>query len=503
MDGGLTFSSAPGRWVIAATVLGSGIAMIDSTVVGIALRSIGRGFHTPLGPLQWVVTGYTLTLGAFLLLGGSLGDGYGRKRVFMIGVAWFAVASALCGFAPDPEVLVLTRCLQGVGGALLTPGSLAILQASFTREDRARAIGAWSGLGGLAAAAGPVLGGYLVSAASWRWIFFINVPISAFVLVVCARHVPESYDRSATKKVDVPGAALGVVALACATYTLIEGSAQGWDTAAVLGCAAVAVVASIGFLLAERAVPAPMLPLDIFRSRQFSATNVVTFAVYGALGGAFFLIPLALQGVSRYSPLESGVALIPITIIMLLFSARSGRLATRIGPRLQMSLGPVVVAAGLALLTRAVSGTEYFEYVFPAVVVFGVGLAIVVAPLTATAMDSAPSEHAGIASAVNNDVARVAGLVAVAILPWLAGLEGRSYLNARALASEFRTAVLIAAALCATGGVLAAVAIRNPSPSGGGDEAPLPAGPAPEVEPATYCFHCALDAPPIGSAERA
>jgi len=477
------------------------MAVIDGTVVGIALRSMGRDFHTDLGPLQWVVNGYTLTLGAFLLLGGSLGDRFGRKRIFMIGTAWFAIASALCGIAPNPEVLIATRCLQGVGGALLTPGSLAILQASFVHDDRARAIGAWSGLGGLAAAGGPVLGGYLVSAASWRWIFYINVPVAILVLLASARHVPESRDPAAVRRIDVPGAALGALSLAGITYALIQGSAEGWTTPAVVVCGVVAVVAAAAFVLAERSVASPMLPLEVFRSRQFSATNVVTFAVYGALGGALFLLPIALQGVSRYSPLESGVALVPITIIMLVFSARSGRLATRIGPRLQMTVGPFVVAAGLALLARAVSGTNYFEYVLPAVLVFGAGLAIVVAPLTATAMESAPAEHAGIASAVNNDVARVGGLVAVAILPWLAGLLGRTYLHPRELSSGFRTAVLIAAGLCAAGGALAATSIRNPSPARaetGGPTVP-PGGVGGHGQ---ECLHCALDAPPLGLVER-
>jgi len=491
----LGYSTAKGRWVIAATVLGSGMATIDATVVGIALRPMGREFHTPLGPLQWVVTGYTLTLSAFLLLGGSLGDRFGRKRIFMIGITWFAIASALCGIAPNPSVLILMRCLQGVGGALLTPGSLAILQASFAPEDRARAIGAWSGLGGLAAAAGPVLGGYLVSAASWRWIFFINIPLAFFVLSVSARHVPESHDPSTTRGIDVPGAVSGVLALAGMTYALIQGSSEGWGHPAVLVSAGIAVVAISVFAFVERSVDSPMLPFDVFKSRQFSATNAVTFAVYGALGGAFFLIPIVLQGVSHYSPLESGIALMPITVIMLVFSARSGRLATRIGPRLQMSDGPLVVAGGMALLVRAVSGSNYVEYVLPAVLVFGVGLAVVVAPLTATAMDSAPAEHAGVASAVNNDVARVAGLVAVAILPWLSGLTGRAYLHPHQLSSGFRTAVLISSAACALGGALAAIAIRNPPTAAEEKVALVEVGP--RVRSSTECLHCGLDAPPL------
>lgn len=473
--------------MVVATTLGSGVAMIDATVVGIALPTIGRDFHSGLGPLQWVVTGYTLTLAALLLLGGSLGDHFGRKRVFMLGIGWFAVSSALCGLAPNSLVLIIFRTLQGVGGALLTPGSLAIIQSSFVEEDRGRAIGAWTGLGGVAAAAGPVLGGYLVTV-SWRWIFFINLPVAALVLFMSAKHVPESRDPTASRAIDIPGTALGVASLASINYTLIEGSSNGWTSAPVLAAGALAVAATLSFVLVEKTVSAPMLPLDIFRDRQFSATNAVTFVVYGALGAAFFLVPIALQVVDRYSALESGLALIPVTVVMLLLSARSGRLASRIGPRLQMSLGPLVVAGGLALLTRAVSGPDYFEYVFPAVMVFAIGLAATVAPLTATAMSSAPAEHAGIASAVNNDVARIAQLLSVALLPWLAGIAGESYLHPHELAHGFRSAVLIAAAMCAAGGLVAAAAIRNRRPDAG---IKAPAGAARDA------FYCALDAPPL------
>jgi EmrB/QacA subfamily drug resistance transporter len=494
---GLEFSTARGRWVIAATVLGSGVAMIDATVVGIALKTIGTDFRVSLGPLQWVVTGYTLTLAAFLLIGGSLGDRFGRRRIFMIGTAWFAVASVLCGFAPNVEVLIVMRVLQGVGGALLTPGSLAILESSFVAADRARAIGAWSGLGGVAAAAGPVLGGYLVSAASWRFIFFINVPVAITVLVVSARHVPESRDTSSTGRIDIPGAALAVLALGGVNYLLVEGSSSGWTSPGVLAAAGLAFVSMVAFVSVERLVRSPMLPISIFGNRQFRSTNLVTFAVYAALGGALFLLPIELQVVSRYSPLASGSALIPVTAIMLALSARSGRLATRIGPRLQMSVGPLVVAGGLALLVRATSGSNYFEYVLPAVVVFGSGLAITVAPLTATAMSAAPPQNAGIASAVNNDVARIASLVAVAVLPWLAGMAGSTYLHPHRLASGFRTAVLIAAGSCAVGGVLAAFGIRNPVARPSVARAtPAPAGagaPTRGEEP----HSCALDAPPL------
>jgi EmrB/QacA subfamily drug resistance transporter len=460
----LAFGTARGRWVIAATVLGSGIASLDATVVGIALPTIGRAFHSGVGTLQWVVSGYSLTLAAFLLLGGSLGDRMGRKRIFSIGIVWFAVASALCGFAPNAGVLIAARVLQGVGGALLAPASLAILQASFRPEDRSRAIGAWSGLGGLATAAGPLLGGYLILA-SWRWVFFINLPVSVGVLTMTARHVPESRDPTTAGHVDFAGAALAVVFLAGLTYGLIDGPGHGWTSPAVLIGLIVAGLAGPAFFWREHATAHPMLPLGVFRSRQFSGANAVTFIIYGALGGALFLLPVELQLVAHYSPLSSGLALLPVTLIMLTFSARSGQLAARIGPRLQMTVGPVVVGGGLLLLTRATYSGNYAAQVLPAIIVFGLGLAITVAPLTSTAMAAAPAEHAGVASAVNNVVARAAGLLAVAVLPLLAGITGAAALQPHHLAAGFREAVVIAGLACCAGGLVAAATIRNPKGS--------------------------------------
>jgi EmrB/QacA subfamily drug resistance transporter len=483
----LRYGTPAGRWVLVAAVLGSGIAAIDATVVSIALPRIGRDFHTGVADLQWVVTAYTLTLAAFLLLGGSLGDHFGRRRVFTIGVAWFAIASAGCAVAPSALTLIAARALQGVGAALLTPGSLAILQASFAPEDRARAIGAWSGFGGLATAAGPLVGGYLISASSWRLVFFINLPLAAVVLWLTTRHVPETHDPSATGAIDVEGAAVAVVGLSGVTYALIEGPVSGWSSPAIVAMAVVGVVALLAFIRIEQRSASPMLPLGVFANRQFSAANAVTFVVYGALSGGLFLLPVELQVADGYSPTASGVSLLPITVIMLLFSARSGRLAARIGPRLQMSAGPLVVGAGLALLSRVTTGSDYFTYVLPGVLVFGTGLAITVAPLTATAMAAAPAEHAGLASAVNNDVARAAGLLAVAILPVAAGITGSSYLHPAELSSGFRTAVLIAAAMCWVGGLLAAATIRN------GERL---------SERHTDCVQCQVDAPQMFPAER-
>jgi EmrB/QacA subfamily drug resistance transporter len=484
----LLLRSARGRWVVAATVLGSGMAMLDSTVVGIALPSINRSFHGGVGSLQWVVTGYLLTLAAFLLLAGSLGDHYGRRRIFMIGVVWFAVSSAACGLAPDTGVLVVARVVQGLGAALMAPASLAIIQASFRPEDRARAIGAWSGLGGVAAAAGPLVGGYLLAVASWRWVFFINLPVAAVVVLVTSRHVPESRDPSAVGRVDVWGASLAVAFLTGLTYALIEAPTRGWSDPAVLLALGVAALAGPAFVVVEHRSSHPMLPLGLFRSRQFSGANGVTFAVYGALGGALFLLPVELQLVAHYTPLESGLALLPLTLVMLTLSARSGQLSSRIGPRLQMTVGPLIVGAGLALLVRATHPGSYLTQVFPAVLVFAIGLVITVAPLTATAMGAAPTEHSGVASAVNNVVARAAGLFAVSVLPLVAGLTGAAALAPQELAAGFRTAMVISAVTCALGGVLAALTIRNPV------RAPAP---APEQ---AGTWSCGVSGPPVAVA---
>jgi EmrB/QacA subfamily drug resistance transporter len=485
---GLRFASAQGRWVVAATVLGSGMAALDATVVGIALPAMGRDFHASVGSIQWVVDAYTLTLAGLLLLGGTLGDSYGRRKVFQIGVVWFAVASLLCGLAPDVAVLIAARALQGVGGALLTPGSLAILQASFAKEDRSAAIGAWSGLGGVATAIGPFLGGWLISAVSWRLIFFINLPLAVAVLVIARRHVPETRAPGPVPKLDVRGALCISGALAGITYGLISASAYGWRSVPVLVPLGAGLVLLALFVLIEDKERAPMLPLGVFKSRQFTAANAVTFVVYAALGGLLFLVPVVLQVAHHYSPIEAGTSLLPVTFIMLLLSARSGALAARIGPRLQMSVGPLVIAGSFLLFTRVGGSGDYLTAVLPAVVAFGLGVAIMVAPLTATAMGAAPAEHAGVASAVNNDVARAAGLIAVAVLPALAGITGDSYLHPAALAHGFKVAAMISAVFCAAGGVLAALTIRNPAQTARAKAAP-------------HEVSCALEAPPLRSLE--
>jgi EmrB/QacA subfamily drug resistance transporter len=489
---GLTYASSVGRWVLAATVLGSGMAALDATVVGIALPAIGRDFHAQVASMQWVVDGYTLTLAGLLLLGGALGDAYGRRKVFVIGTVWFALASLACGLAPGTGFLIAARALQGLGGALLTPGSLAILQASFAPDDRPKAIGAWSGLGGIATAVGPFLGGWLISAVSWRLVFFINLPVAVAVVAISARHVPESRAPGPRQPLDVAGAASISLALAGITYGLIAASASGWTSPPVLASLLAGVALLVVFARVEKRPANAMVPLKVFRSRQFTAANAVTFVVYGALGGALFLVPVVLQEVCGYSALTAGMALLPVTVIMLALSARSAALAAKIGPRLQMSVGPLVIAAGMALFTRVHGNGDYLTQVLPAVVVFGLGLAITVAPLTATALGAAPAEHAGIASAVNNDVARAASLIAVAVLPVVAGITGDVYLHPASLTRGFHIAVLIAAVVAAAGGLLAAATIRNPVRR---------AEPPPDRD-SLQCLNCPLDAPPLRTRAR-
>jgi sugar phosphate permease len=392
-------------------------------------------------------------LAALLLTGGALGDAFGRRRVFVAGLAVFGASSLACGLAPDDVALVSARLVQGVGGALLTPGSLAILQASFAPAERARAIGTWTGLGGVASAAGPLIGGLLLHVGSWRLVFLINPPLAVVAAVVAVRHVPETRAEHGDRHVDLPGTACAAGGLALLTYGLIE---SRWPLS-VVGLAAMAL-----FVVVERRTRHPMLPPGIFASRQFTGANLVTFAQYGALGGVLFLLPVELQSAAGFPPLEAGAALLPVPALMLLFAARSGALATRIGPRLQMTVGPLLVGIGLLLLRRVGVGAGYLPDVLPAVVVFAVGLVVVVAPLTATALAAVPDEHAGLASAVNNDVARVAGLLAVAVLPAAAGIGQAAYLHPAALAAGFRTAVTIAAAFCLAAAIAAVLTIRDP-----------------------------------------
>jgi EmrB/QacA subfamily drug resistance transporter len=456
----LRVSSAKGRWVLLATVLGSSVAMLDGTVVNVALPSIGRTFGASEAELQWVVNAYTLTLAGMILLGGALGDRYGRRRIFVIGLVWFALASALCAVAVNAPMLIASRALEGIGGALLTPGSLAIIQSSFAPDDRSRAVGAWSGLGGVASAIGPFLGGWLVGSVGWRWVFLINLPLVAVTVAVTVRHVPESTGETSSGRFDAGGAVLAVLALAGITYGLTASSSgPAWQAivAAVagIGCAA-------GFVVRERRLgDSAMLPLDIFASRQFTMINVITFIVYGGMGVVFFVFVQALQVVSGFSPLAAGISLLPFTILMLLLSARSGQLASRIGPKLPLTLGLAVAACGMLLMTRIGSKASYLTDVLPAVTVFGLGMTAVVAPLTATVLASADVRHAGVASGVNNAVARAGSLLLVAAIPPLTGLTGDAQAHPARFATGFHESVVIGAALLAAGAVLALLTVRD------------------------------------------
>ena len=498
-----TLSSPTGRWILVASILGSGLAGIDATVVNVALPAIGTSLGANFAGLQWTVTAYTLTLASFILLGGSLGDRYGRRRIFVIGIVWFAVASLLCGLAPGIGLLIAARTLQGIGGALLTPGSLAMIQASFVPADRSRAIGLWSGLGGVATAIGPFLGGWLVESVSWRWVFLINVPLAVLVVTIAVREVPETRDPRAVPGLDLAGAGLGVLALGGVTYALVEQPSRGLGSGPVLVAGVVGLLAAAAFVVVERRVSHPMLPLRIFASRQFSAANAVTFTVYGGFGAVFFLLVIQLQVVSGFSPIAAGVSILPITVIMLLLSSRSGQLAYRIGPRLQMSAGPIVCAVGLVLMLRIGPDASYLADVLPGVAVFGLGLAVMVAPLTATALAAAPAEHAGLASGVNNAVARAAGLIAIAVLPAVAGIAGADYTRPAAFDAGFDRAIWVAASVVFVGGLIAAFTISNRAlaePSHTEDRAevePAPRADHHEAHGARSVSHCAVGAPPL------
>ncbi|MEU3795563.1 MFS transporter [Streptomyces fructofermentans] len=477
-------NSSQGKWVLLTTILGSSMAMLDSTVVNVALPRIGEDLNADLADLQWTVNAYMLTLAGLILLGGSLGDRYGRRRIFVIGVIWFAGASLLCGIAPNAAVLICARALQGVGGALLTPGSLALIQASFHPDDRGRAVGLWSGLGGIGAAVGPFLGGWLVGGPGWRWIFFLNIPLALLCVPIAARYVPESADGQSHGRFDVLGAALGASALALVTYALIE--AQTGSLKVALSATA-GVAAGAAFVWVERRRPDPMLPLGIFASRQFTAVNLVTLCVYAAFGGFFFLFALQLQVVAGYSPLEAGTALLPTTALMLIFSARSGALATTIGPRIPLTVGPLLCAAAMLLMLRVGEGANYLTDVLPAVLVMGTGMVTLVAPLTATVLASVDASRAGLASGINNAAARVAGLIAVAALPLVAGMGPEAYRSASAFDASFDRAMPICAAVLVAGSVLAFTFVRRPP-----DDCQRPA----------RRTHCSLTTPPLEAAPK-
>ena len=446
-----------------AAVLGSGMAMLDGTVVNVALKVIGTDLGASLPELQWVTNAYLLALASLILLGGSLGDRFGRRRIFVIGVAWFAAASLLCGLAQNPTQLIAARALQGIGGALLTPGSLSMIQGGIASADRGKAIGAWSGLGGVAAAIGPFIGGGLVQFVSWRYVFLINVPLAVLTIVIAVKKVPETADPGASRHFDVTGAVLATGGLAAVTLALVQ--ATTLPAGALIGTWTVGLGALAAFILVERRRRSPMMPTQLFSSLQFSAANAMTLVTYAALGAMTFFLVLQLQIGAGYLPLLAGVATLPITVLMLLFAAKGGELSARIGPRLPMTIGPLCCAAGVALLIGIDAGTSYWTGVLPGLVLFGIGLVLLVAPLTATVLAAAPDHNAGIASGINNAVARAGSLLAVAALPAVVGLTGNDYLDAASFGAGYRSAMGICVVLLVAGGVVSGLLIRNPAPA--------------------------------------
>ncbi|MEH6378468.1 MFS transporter [Streptomyces sp. KLMMK] len=481
--------TATGRAVLLTAVLGSGMAMLDSTVVNVALPHIGRDLGADLAALQWTVNAYMLTLAGLILLGGALGDRFGRRRIFIVGVVWFALASLLCGIAPTAGVLIGARALQGVGGALLTPGSLALIQAVFRPGDRAAAVGAWSGLGGVASAIGPFVGGWLVDGPGWRWVFLINLPLAAVCVPVAVKYVPETRDPDAGGRFDVLGAALGALALGAVTYALIAAPDKGaspW----VIGPAVAGVLLGVAFCWVEAHRPDPMLPLEIFSIRLFSSINAVTVFVYAAFSGFFFLSVLQLQVVLGWSALAAGTALLPTTVLMLLLSARSGEIAQRIGPRLPLTAGSLLCAVGMVLMVRVDRGASYWADVLPPLVVLGLGMTALVAPLTATVLASVDVARAGLASGINNAAARAAGLIAVAALPLLVGMGPDAYRDPEAFSDTFRKAMYWCAGSLALGALLAWFTVRSTCL-----RAPKPTGEPPCHPEAVY--HCGTVSPPL------
>lgn len=464
----ITADSPQGRRVLTAVVLGSGMALLDGTVVNVALRRIGADLDATMVQLQWVVTAYLMTLSALILVGGVLGDRLGRRRVYEAGVVWFALASLLCGLAPSAEVLVLARLLQGVGAALLTPGSLALIQASFVPADRGRVIGRWAGLGGIAAAVGPALGGWLVDAASWRWVFWINLPLAVLVVWLTRRHVPESCDRQSASPFDAAGAGLACLGLGTLTWGLTATGPTG-PPALVAGAALL-----VGFVLWERRTAHPMMPLHLFRSPVFSAANAMTVLVYGALGAMSLFLVLQLQVGLGMSPLQAGLATLPMTVALLLLSGRAGAAAARVGARLPMTVGPVLCGVGTLMLAPVAAGSSYWVDVLPGLVVFSLGLTTLVAPLTTSVLAAAPDRYAGLASGINNAVARTGSLLAVAALPALVGLSGTDYDDPAALAEAYRAAMLVCTGLLVGGGVVSWFGLRARSDVATATVAPRP-----------------------------
>ena len=446
---------------LVATILGSGIALLDGTIVNVALPAIEEDLGGGLAGQQWVVNAYLLTLGSLILVGGSLGDLYGERRIFALGVAGFGVASVLCALAPTIETLVAARAVQGATSALLTPASLALIATTFEDEkERGAAIGTWTAWAGIAAVAGPVIGGQIVDVASWRWIFAVNVPLVlvTLALIYVAVERDEHVERKG-RRIDVVGALLTAFGLAGPVFALVEQPQRGWTSPVVLLGLVGGAILLVAFVAWERRVRDPMLPLELFESRNFSVTNIETLLVYAGLASLFFFLTIFLQSVAGYSALESGLAGVPVTIFLFFLSSRIGALSARFGPRLFMGVGPLVAAGGVLLLVRLDENVDYARDLLPAMIVFGFGLAMTVAPLTATVMAEAGRGDSGIASGVNNAVARVAGLLGIAVVG--VAVAGRS--GAELDLAGFRLGMAITAVVVGAGGLVGLLGIRNPT----------------------------------------